>query len=260
MDTEGLMEKIVEKVIETLKKREKQALVVFTGGAIGFNESVHQLNKLQTNGWTLKVVLSKSAEHIFTADLIQKKLSLNQVYLERNNEGVQSLAKDSSLLIIPTLTMNTLAKVALGIADNLTTNLVAHFILNGLPIITAKDACLPDHPARLEFVTGPIPKRYLQLFHHYVDVLSGYGIRMVRAEEIFITVQKIAQNRQVNEIQTNSSIQKNNFTRKKVITRTDILAAKEAGNCIYVEPQTIITPLAIDVADSVGVKIVKIGE
>lgn len=71
MDTEGLMEKIVEKVIETLK-REKQALVVFTGGAIGFNESVHQLNKLQTNGWTLKVVLSKSAEHIFTADLIQK--------------------------------------------------------------------------------------------------------------------------------------------------------------------------------------------
>lgn len=255
MNADEMIELIVDRVLQKLKSRENQALVVFTGGGIGFHESLEQLKKLQVNEWQFKVVFSKSAEHIFSKDLIKKELSINHIFLESENDGLHSLYEDTSLLILPTLTMNTAAKIALGIADNLTTNIVQKFIMEGLPIIASKDACNPEHNYRIKAGRKITPRSYIHMFQDYYKRLGDFGLKLVNASELqeaVIDYQRSQCNTQNKEIEQTG--------RKKVVTRKDIMRAKEEGNVLDVQANSVITPLAIETADTIGVKIVRSGE
>ncbi len=244
---------IVDRVLSRLEEREQQALVLFTGGALGFNESLDQLVQLQENGWNFKVVLSKGAENMMKEDLIKEKLSLKKVYLESENDGLYSLYQDSSILIIPTLTMNTAAKISLGIADNLATNLASRFIMEGLPIFAAIDACNPEHPYRIARGKAAIPESYSNMFRTYLSRLQDFGMRLVQAKEL---QQAVVQSS--HELPEADSQPKR--ARKKVITRAEVMEAKENGSMLEVFADSIITALAEETAAIEGVKIVRSGD
>jgi len=251
--TEEMIRVIVDRVLSRLEEREQQALVLFTGGALGFNESLDQLVQLQENGWNFKVVLSKGAENMMKEDLIKEKLSLKKVYLESENDGLYSLYQDSSILIIPTLTMNTAAKISLGIADNLATNLASRFIMEGLPIFAAIDACNPEHPYRIARGKAAIPESYSNMFRTYLSRLQDFGMRLVQAKEL---QQAVVQSS--HELPEADSQPKR--ARKKVITRAEVMEAKENGSMLEVFADSIITALAEETAAIEGVKIVRSGD
>lgn len=253
MITEEMIRVIVDRVLSRLEEREQQALVLFTGGALGFNESLDQLVQLQENGWNFKVVLSKGAENMMKEDLIKEKLSLKKVYLESENDGLYSLYQDSSILIIPTLTMNTAAKISLGIADNLATNLASRFIMEGLPIFAAIDACNPEHPYRIARGKAAIPESYSNMFRTYLSRLQDFGMRLVQAKEL---QQAVVQSS--HELPEADSQPKR--ARKKVITRAEVMEAKENGSMLEVFADSIITALAEETAAIEGVKIVRSGD
>ncbi|RKQ29249.1 flavoprotein [Oceanobacillus halophilus] len=261
MKTDDVINLIVDRVLAKLQEREHQALVVFTGGAIGFHESMEQLKKLQKNGWKLKVVLSSSAEHIVTKELIQKELSIKTVYVESENKGIQFLSQDSSILLIPTLTMNTAAKVALGISDSLATNIISKFLMEGLPIIAAEDACTPEHPFRLKAGRKMPSSSYINMYDEYLTRLEDFGIKLVGAEHIQKSVIHYQQTR-FYEKQVKSTTNQTviNTDKKQVITRQDVMRARENGGVLTIHSNTIVTPLAIETANSAGVKIVRSGE
>lgn len=253
---------IVEKVLENLQKREKQALVVFTGGALKYQDSLASLRRLQENNWNLKVVLSKSAEHVFTSERIKKELSLENVYLESENKGLGQLYENTSVLIIPTLTMNTVAKIALGIADNLTTNIVQRFIMEELPIVASRNAATPEQAYFLEDISENAPiKNYIHMFHDYLARLEDFGIHLVDAENIDQAVLQ-TKRRLNNAVLTGVSATQDERKTidKKVITQSDVMDAKNTGNVLRVHAKSIITPLAVETASTIGVKIIKSGE
>ncbi len=253
MITEEMIRVIVDRVLSRLEEKEQQALVLFTGGALGFNESLDQLVQLQENGWNFKVVLSKGAENMMKEDLIKEKLSLEKVYLESENDGLHSLYQDGSILIIPTLTMNTAAKISLGIADNLATNLASRFIMEGLPIFAAIDACNPEHPYRIARGKAAIPESYSNMFRTYLSRLQDFGMRLVQAKEL---QQAVVQSS--HELPKADSQPKR--ARKKVITRAEVMEAKENGSMLEVFADSIITALAEETAAIEGVKIVRSGD
>ena len=255
MNTDEVIEIIVHRVLQQLKSRDNQALIVFTGGGIGFHESLEQLKKLLVNEWEFNVAFSRSAENIFSKDLVKKELSVDHIYLESENDGLQSLYEDTSLLILPTLTMNTAAKIAVGIADSLTTNIVQKFIMEGLPIIASKDACNPEHTYRVKAGRKKTPESYLHMFQDYYKRLEAFGITFANANELqkaVIDHQQSLYNYQDKELKIEG--------KKKVITRKDMISAKETGSILEVPANSIITPLAIETADTLGVKIVRSGE
>ena len=258
MDTEEIIKEIVNRVLNKLKEKEKQALVLFTGGALGFNESLDQLVKLRENGWNLKVVLSRGAENFVKKNLLKKKLSLDEVYLESENTGLYSLYQNTSILIIPTLTMNSAAKISLGISDNLTTNLASRFIMEGLPIIAAADACNPEHPYRVDLGKTTIPPSYIKMFHQYLDRLKEFGIKLVRAKDLEKAVLQYDQ-KSVIELEQKEKTKAHN-RRKKVITKAEVMKAKEAGVELIVFENSIITALAKETAEIEDVQLVRPGE
>jgi|SRR5699024_5422597 len=266
MDQETLIRFLTDKVLERLEQRKKTALVCFTGGAIGFNESLNELKKLQDNHWNFQVVLTNSAERIFTKELIKNELKMEGVYAESEIDQLRPFYDKASLLIVPTLTMNSLAKTSLGIADNLFTNLTTEFILSNRPIIAARDACQPNHPFRLNNRNGQAPKPYVSMFENYMNQVQQFGVKLVEVTEIFQTVEQ-CQLTDKNHFSSSSNPllsdifhDASNKSSKKVISRTDVMEAKQNNTDLVVHANTIITPLAAEVIKDMNLKIIKVGE
>lgn len=256
--TEEMIRVIVDRVLSRLEEKEHQGLVLFTGGALGFNDSLDQLVKLQESGWSFTAVMSKGAENMMKEDLIKEKLSLEKVYLESQNEGLHSLYQDSSILIIPTLTMNTAAKISLGIADNLATNLASRFIMEGLPIFAATDACNPEHPYRIARGKATAPQSYVNMFHSYLSRLKDFGLELVQAKDLQQAVVQYNQ-KPFRELPEGEALQLKRG-KKKVITRAEVMKAKENGSMLEVSADSIITALAEETAAIEGVKLVRSGD
>lgn len=190
MSTAVTVQSLVQRVLNKLVAENQTALVVFTGGASGFNESLSELRKLLRDGWNVKVALSTSAEYIFTPELIQEQLNINQVYLETENTGLSPLYEDASILILPTLTTNTAAKIACGITDTMTTNLALQAITSGISVIATTDSNDFTHMDRTQLGLDRYPKTYKNLYDHYLDTLESFGMELVKSTDIYQAVQE----------------------------------------------------------------------
>jgi hypothetical protein len=252
MNEDERIEKVVDRVLKKLMKPEHQALVIFTGGALGYGEALTELRKLQQNGWNLKVALSRSAEYVFTEESIKNELSLEKVFLESTNESLHELYVDTSTLILPTLTMNTAAKIALGIQDTLTTNITSKFIRDGMPVIASKNACQPESSFGTEGTKERTPSSYIKLFGNYFTSLKEYGISLVNADELEHAV--LSSNKKSNGVTDN---QQNKFS-KNIVTSADMMEAK--NQILYIQPKAIVTALAEETANNADIKIVRLGE
>ncbi len=246
---------IVEEVIRRVEARSKKALVIFTGAGIGFQDSISQLKALQVEGWNLRILLSNSAEYVLTPQLIREQLNVEEVYLEREVKGLEPLYGDVGQVIIPTLTLNSAVKIALGIADTITTNVIAHGIMEGIPIIAARDGCDLKNPIRLQVGMDRAPAAYLATMESYLNTLESYGIRLVEARNLYSNITK-RETMIIPETQKQEDFRDYKIN-KKVLSRGDIAEAKGMGNVLHVPVTTIITPLARDAAKEFGMRIIQ---
>lgn len=238
---------IVEEVLRRLEARKKRALVIFTGAAIGFNEVMPQIKKLIDMGWNFKFLLSNSAEYVLTPELIKGELGVKEVILEREVKNPRSLYQDVNYFIIPTLTVNTATKVSLNIADTLVTNLVAHGIMEGIPIIAVKDGCDLKNSTRKQMGMDKSPSAYLAKNQEHLATLEQYGIKLVNSTDLLSSIEN-------NKYSSDSISMDFN---KKVLSRSDVIEAGSSQGVMYVPSTTIITSLAYDTAKKNGVKIIK---
>lgn len=255
MDLENAMQDIVNEVIRRLNKRLKIAIVIFTGGALGFEDALEQLKIMKNEGWSFKILLTRSAEHVFLPGTIEKDLGTNEVFYEKELMGLGEFYKDTSLLIIPTLTLNSATKISLGIVDSAVTNLVSHYITTGTPIVAADDACDLKNPIREKYRMHKSPKAYLDMNSHHLDQLRAYGINLVRAKDIAEASRKVTfQFRETKEIEKPAEKSSIYYT-DRVLSRIAVFEAKQAKANLVVSKNTIITALARDAANEFGVTI-----
>ncbi len=258
MSADALIDSIVEEVLRRLERRVKKATVVFTGGAGGFPEALEQVKLLLENGWNLKIVLSRSAEYVLTPQHIRKKLGIEEIYLESENKGLRQFYEGISVLVIPTLTFNTAAKISLGICDSLTTNLASHVIMTGIPIVAASDACDLRAPVRKELGMDKAPEAYYEMADAHLENLKRYGITLVEAKKLFQAVEEkvfaVAGKEKGTAADKPATVQ---FFKKKVLTRADIVQAKHNGTNLQISHTTILSPLALETAEELGVKIIR---
>lgn len=273
MDYDMLIDSLVKEVLKRLENVNKSALVIFTGGSIGFHQAVNQLKLLKDNGWRLKVFLSESAEKVLTAGLVSRLLKLEEIFIESNLTDEKALLKDIKTVIIPVLTMNSAAKIALGIADTAATHIAASAIMKGIPIIACQNACSPRDKERLAGNFSKIPEAYERKINSYLEDLKAYGIRLVEADNLYEEAARLstASAYKIRESIAGSSVKspvqarvsastleekQTPFIDKKLITREDITVAKNSGlKEIVVSKNTIITALAKDSGRELGVGI-----
>lgn len=246
-----ITKEIINEVLRRLENIPKKALVIFTGGSIGFKDSMEQIKKLKEDGWKLKVLLSRSAEDVLTKELIEKMMGPKKVEIHVESDGRETgyYYSDIDKIILPVLTMNTAAKIALGVSDTLVTNIISHCLMTSIPIVAAKNACDPLNEERISVGMGKASVAYIKIRENYLEQLKDYGIKLVSANELYDTVLEKTKGN------INKKSKKEVVFEKKVLTRAGVIDAFNRNRDVVVSSKTILTEIAKETAKNLGVKI-----
>ena len=160
MNPDQLRAIIRQTLVELLAPAPRRALVVFTGGLLGFDECLGGLRALADEGVALDVVQTPSARRILDQHKIGA-LGLPQVD--------DHLVANHQMLIAPTLTANVAAKVSHGIADCLASNLFSEFSPDEAP----KRSIYPE-----------MPSGYAELLRANLTALTSFGVRLARSQAL----------------------------------------------------------------------------
>lgn len=241
------MNEVTKRIIDEMHKEDKKALVLFTGGKIGFESSIESIKKLIYDGWSLKVVLSKNADFVLGSNTIKQQLGIEDIFVEDEIKDINYLKQDIKKIIIPVLTMNSASKISLGISDTLITYLVSWGIMNDIPIIAAKDACDPENNIRFKS-SSQVPTAYKNMIKDNLKKLESYNIKFTSAEKLYDTVVNFFES---SEPEKSQSVLLN----KKLITAEDVMKLQKDNCEILVSKDTIVTALAKERANSLGIRI-----
>ena len=252
----------------------KKATVLFTGALIGYGDAVAALRELKEDGWQLTAVLSKAAAEVITEERIQKDICPDVIYVEGAPVDGRKIVDENALVIIPTLTINTAAKVANCIYDNLITNMIYRAMTAGKPIVAAVDGCCPDNEVRQK-LGFKVTDAYKQRLRRNLEDLQAYGIILTVDQKLREKVDRVhcasfdfpipssdskmetgGSRKIATEIAKQQTFDASLKLDKKVIGRVDI-ATNARYKTIIVREDAVVTGLAVDEAMNRGMRIVK---
>jgi len=269
-----IVDYISDQVILRYMSAYKKAAVLFTGALIGYTDAVESLKALKEQGWQLTAVLSKAAGEVLTEKRIKDDIDPDAIYVEGAPVNGRQIISDAQFVIIPALTINTAAKTANCINDNLITNMIFSAMAAGKPVVAAIDGCCPDNKVR-EQIGFKVSDAYKAKMRSNLADLITYGIVLTTAENLFTKVEDVftegfkfpdmgladEPEKPVHGPNTcgceneDGSLSGQAFIDKKVIGRIDI--SRYSGcKTIIVRKDAIITGLAKDAANERGIMIV----
>ncbi len=262
MEREEMLRLVTEEVMrrlgapQPLKTTLKQALALFTGGALGLEDALAQLTQLQNQGVRLTVVLSKAAEMVIGAERLRKALGSElDIRLATDPLPKQDL-KAADVVLVPVLTQNTAAKLARTLADTTVTTLVMQALLMGKPVIAARNAADPKDPWRVQGGMGAARPTLTRALQDNLKTLESYGVALVEAGELAAeAMQQLGLTgmiTQAKETAQKTSLPKGQGRRVIDAAMIQVLAA-QGETILTVGPQDLVTPLARDVARECGV-------
>ena len=275
---ESIIDYIVEKVVEKIINRSKRGLILFTGATIGYSQSIESINKLKRDGWEFDVVMSKSAQEVITVDSVKKAIGVSNIITNENGSVIKELLQRNNVIVIPTLTINSAAKIANCISDTLVTNIVSKALMSGKPIVASINGCCPDNKERREIYGDNLSDFHKKRLSNNLEILRSYNIKLSSSEKLYKNVNKILlksfnlykSNKFINEVYVSngdkvvssnaepktvddiSSIRLN----KKILSRKVIWDNKKFST-IFVKQNTLITDLARDEAQRLNITLTK---
>jgi hypothetical protein len=195
MIDEALVDKITARVLalvngEPVDLSAKNVLMLFSGASTGFVAGMEAIKRLAHSPHGLTVVLTPSAGHIITTDKVRAAGARNII---QSHEWVNApaLVKQSNLVLIPTLSMNLAARLALGLMDSLVCTLTLGALLAGKAVVAVEDGADPNGPGGLVFgaTEGTAPALRAQLSGH-LTALRAYGMELVREQDFLLTMER----------------------------------------------------------------------
>ena len=275
---ESIIDYIVEKVVEKIINRSKRGLILFTGATIGYSQSIESINKLKRDGWEFDVVMSKSAQEVITVDSVKKAIGVSNIITNENGSVIKELLQRNNVIVIPTLTINSAAKIANCISDTLVTNIVSKALISGKPVVASINGCCPDNKERREIYGDNLSDFHKKRLSNNLEILRSYNIKLSSSEKLYKNVNKILlksfnlykSNKFIKEVYVSngdkvvssnaepktvddiSSIRLN----KKILSRKDIWDNKKFST-IFVKQNTLITDLARDEAQRLNITLTK---
>ena len=251
------IERIVQEVLKCLQAETrpaaKKALLVYTGAGIGYNESINSLRILRQDGYDFDVFFSYGAKAALDETVVRHHLVPEKFLTDADVESPEGLVKDYDLVIVPTLTSNTAAKLACCITDTFATRMIMNALMTGKRVVLATDGCCPDHPAR-PLLGFRIPEPLKAQMRSNLEKLKSYGAVLSGAEklDLAVTGQKPAAAEKQEPVK--NAVVKSG---KKAVIGKKQLEQCPAGGVLTVPHDSIVTALARDIAYEKNITIVK---
>lgn len=168
---------ILEAILELMTPAPRRALVLFTGGLLGFDQAVDELKLLAAAGVQLDYLQTPSALRV----LDQAKIASIGM-----REVSTKMVEEHDMLLAPTLTSNIAAKVSYGVADCLASNLFSEFIMSNRLVVVSRSAICPDGAPKRGWFPN-MPPAYANLLRSNLATLASFGVRLSDARFLYRT-------------------------------------------------------------------------
>lgn len=265
--------------LEASDLKDRKITVLLLGSDISMDSAFDSLVKLRESGYLLTVIMSKAAEHLVGKERVENTLQPYRLITGDCYEGVQGLVRGTDVVIVPNLTQNTLAKVAVGIQDDFPSMLLWQFLLQNVRVIVNTDSI---RHAWFSIDGNPKMKKVME---SHIKTLADYGAAMIehhdydtvlmrspltsmrnsragaerprpRQNALQPALAQPAASRQAVPGRPSLTGQPVLSGQTRVVTESWLRGLPASNRQIVLEKGMIITPLAKDLAKSMGVEIV----
>jgi hypothetical protein len=248
LELEGLTRNVLQEALRQITRAfpggyydtspQKKYLIVVTGGEMGLSQAVDFARACVTEKVTVSLVLSPSAIKLLSKSEWSTRTGIVQIITEQSHASIMDLLKEHQEIIVPILTVNSAAKIALGITDTLATGLIFHGLLMGKPVLAARESCDLDYLNYFMQEGNPGAAALKAKLIENQKALEAMGVKFCTVDQLVDLAKPLREKKAVSQQFSGGS---------KVITVEDIVPL-EPGTTITIGKNTIITPSARDLA------------
>ncbi len=256
----------------------KSVLVILTGSDTFLDDILEQLSILQSRH-NLTVVPTQGFLQVLARDDLQTRVPGCTIVENIAGSEIDRLIKRHDLILIPLLTLNTLAKVALGLEDSIAPILIIHAMLNDKPILAVKEGVTVHFDAEGTDVTIPSgvgdvpawsgaavfsdkapyknPATHIGgLYEGYLRTLEQWGIKYVAPQKIDEEAENVL-NPALPPPKPLSSTERQP-QRRQIITRDDLFELKRRGVLdLRIAHNAIVTDAAREFAHDHSIRLIE---
>ena len=250
---EAQIKEIVSEVISRLAARLGAAggrgmlIMVFTGATVGLAEAGYQAGSLILSGFQLKLAFSEAGERLVGTWLRNHLSCFPQVSDVSSSKWLSEL-REARMVVVPLLSVNTLSKLSLLMADNLALNLILQGLFMGKPVLVARDGADPAGPGRRKLGFHQGRSELSRAIFERLKTIEGFGCTLTDIQRLKYAVSNFLSGR---GDQTPEEFQKG-FSESRpaiehsgtVLTAADIARASRSGADLKISTSCLVTPLA----------------
>ncbi len=253
--TAEVMKRLAQTGPEVEAKTVGKVLALITGGTIGLDTGLEQLQELQNAGLEISVVLSPAAERVVGTERVLKALGSQVRVITADMTFPGKELREAALVVVPVLTQNTAAKLAQTIADGLAPTLIMQAMLMGKPVVAAANAADPKDGWRIKAQMGKGAPALQQALRMNLKRLDEFGMTLVKVEELaaqcFQRIGLAAGN-------SNEEKSAKTMSGKKVVVDAAMIqgVAATGQRQLRLASGALVTPLARDIARQQGIELI----
>lgn len=261
---QALIDQIVARVVALVRARmiadapQRQIAMLFSGASTGYVVGMEALRLLTGAQHKVTVGMTASALHVIGEDKVRQAGAADIIGPDRwvNAPGI---VWATDVILLPTLSMNTAAHLALGLMDSLFSTLVLGALLAGKPVIAVRDGADPDGNGGLVFSktrSGAPALRRTMTGH--LATLQEYGVQLVSEAEFVPAVVRQVRGDEAATAPPAIGLPVLSLSRNghNLVITDGELAAVAPGTMLRLPAGTRLTPLAHETAGRRGLRLV----
>jgi hypothetical protein len=220
---------------------DKEFLAIVDAVQTDIGLPLQQLEQCIQAGYLVHVILSDLAAKVLNISNITAVCGPENVWISGQITDLKSFLARSSLVVLPVLSHSMAAKLALGIADTVCTYLVFQALLRGDSVIATSE--LFEKSGENERASA-----FLKRTQDYLKTVSELGVQFVQTDQIAEVIL---------EGNAASSYRSVHPVKGKTVISASVIAkiSPTVQEFVYENP-AIITPLARDLANQRGIRLV----
>jgi hypothetical protein len=258
-DLRQFIEAVVARVAARLGAdgRKGRLVTVFTGASADFSQAVQQVRGLVMDGYHIETVFSEAAEALYGPRLREMLGGLPHIRAVDDARWITA-ADDAVAVVVPLLSLNTLSRISLLMADNRPTNIILRALFNGRPVVAAQNGVLPHIPHWRAAAGALQPPALKAVVGERLQTFGTYGGRAVDIGELRNAVAALNQPLARPPIAVKTQVSPAPVRRTlrpatAIVTASQVRMAHAAGADLVVSTGVKVTPLARELAQRHGV-------
>lgn len=236
-------------------------ITVLTGATAEFGPAMDQIRGLVLDGFKIQLLLSENAEALYGSVVRDQLAGFPHIDSVDISDWLKPF-QESEAVVVPLLSMNTLSKIYLLIADNPATNLIVHALFAGKPVFAGQNGAHPDSEHwRQKLGVSEQSTVLRQAVLKKMEKIREYGCHLTDTRHLKNVVNEaLGKKRRSAAASTGKDHHRKRsaiFLRDKTVTAAQVRQAHISGADLILPAGAVITPLARDLAMTYRVALVE---